>query len=144
MPGEALLKLHVKARSALRLSEVFSLANDARIQSEAYDAVGVNHALQLNFTQKAFTPETGTAQVFAPMPNPTTGSTRMPIRLNIPETVSFEITDLSGKSLWHTVSVLETGAHFLEIPASALPQSGVYIWRVCAGTVTQSGRLLRI
>ncbi|MBC7776987.1 MAG: hypothetical protein H7246_16265 [Phycisphaerae bacterium] len=144
LPGDALLHLRVKARSTARLSEVFKMPKVARVQPEVYDAAGVTHPLQLVFSQRASTFETGAIQVFTPMPNPTTGSALLPLRLNAAETVSLEICDLRGQALWRMVSPLEPGAHFLEIPAAAMSQSGVYVWRVCAGNVVQSGRMVRL
>jgi len=144
LPGDALFRLRVKALSSLRLSEVFKMPEDAKILPEAYYAEGVNHSLQLVFSQQANSAEAGMPQVFAPMPNPTTGAARLPLRLNAQEAVSLEICDLAGSVLWRTVSALESGAHFLEIPAAALSHSGVYVWRVRAGSLAQSGRLVRL
>ena len=78
------------------------------------------------------------------MPNPTTGSTRLPLRLQEKETVSLEICDLTGSVLWRSVVTLESGAHFLEIPAATMPHPGIYVWRVGAGSLAQSGRLVRL
>ncbi len=144
LPGDAVLYMRLKARSALRLSEVFQLSKSAPIQAEAYDDSGIEHPLQLVFSKKEISAKTANVQVFAPMPNPTTGSARLPLRLNAAETVSLEISDLAGRSLWREVSSLEAGAYFLQIPASAIPQSGVFVWRVCAGSVVESGRLVRM
>ncbi len=144
LPGDALLSLRLKAHSTGRLSEILKLSNELYIQPEAYDMSGVNHAIKLTFSPKPTDSATQIAQVFAPIPNPTTGSARLPLRLNAPEKVSLELCDLAGKVLWRSVSTLEPGAHFLEIPADALPQSGVYVWRAFAGSVVQSGRLVRL
>ncbi len=144
LPGDALLCLRIKARSTARLSEVLKMPKAARVQPEVYDVAGVNHPLQLVFSHKQSTTETGDLQVFSPMPNPTTGAAQLPLRLNAPETVSLEICDLAGQVIWRKVSPLESGAHFLEIPASAMSQSGVYVWRVCAGNAVQSGRMVRL
>ena len=144
LPGDALLRLRVKAHSSLRLSEVFSMSKDALIQPEAYDAEGLNHPLQLIFSNKESSVDVGQPQIFAPMPNPTTGSARLPLRLHEKETVSLEICDLTGRVLWRNVESLESGAHFLDIPSSAMPHPGVYVWRVGAGNLAQSGRLVRL
>ncbi|MBP6812243.1 MAG: T9SS type A sorting domain-containing protein [Saprospiraceae bacterium] len=143
-PGDPLLYLRVKAHSTARLSDIFSLPANARIQPEAYDSEGINHPVELIFSQKPNSDAKGELQVFNPLPNPTTGSARLPLRLTAPETVSLEISDLSGKTIWRMVSPLESGNHFMEIPAAALSQSGVYVWRVFAGKTAQSGRLVRL
>ncbi|MDO8365644.1 MAG: hypothetical protein Q7T20_02520 [Saprospiraceae bacterium] len=144
LPGDVLMRLRVKARSTARLSEIISLSGETNILPESYDAAGISHPLQLVFSKKANSVETGRPQVFDPMPNPTTGSAQLPLRLIAPEKVLLEISDLSGKILWHSASWLASGAHFLEIPAAAMSQSGIYIWRVCAGGLIQSGRLIRL
>jgi len=145
LPGDVLLYLRVKARSTARLSELIGMPMDVQIQPEAYELTGVNRPFELVFSQKTNTDETARkAQIFQPLPNPTTGSARVPLRLSVPEIATIEIIDLSGKMLWRISSLLESGAHFLEIPASAISQSGVYVWRVCAGSLVQSGRLVRL
>ena len=144
MPGDALLYLRVKARASVQLAEVLQLSSHPRIRPEAYDAEGSLHPIQLAFSNKLPSEESGAFQVFSPMPNPTTGASALPLRLKEATAVTFELLDLSGKTLWQQVTNLEAGAHFLEIPASAMPQAGVYFWRVCAGPEGQSGRLVRI
>ncbi|MFN0215740.1 MAG: hypothetical protein ACKVT2_15890 [Saprospiraceae bacterium] len=143
LPEDVLFHLRVKAHADVRLSDVLTMLNKTRIQPEAYDPEGVPHPLQLVFSEKPAISESINAQVFPPTPNPTTGSSRLPLRLNESEIVSLEIFDPSGRLSWrHTVS-LEPGTHFLEIPASAIPESGVYVWRVYSESLMQSGRLLR-
>ena len=144
LPGDALLRLRVKARSTAKLSDVFYLTKEARLQPEAYDETGVNHPLQLAFSSNPLSDETPATAISAPVPNPTTGSARLTMRLNTPETVSLEICDFTGKLVWHTLSTMEPGTHELEIPAAAMSQTGVYVWRVCAGNMVQSGRLIKI
>ncbi len=144
MPGDELMRLRVKAHARLRLSEAIQISKNAPFQSEVYDAVSGEHGLQLVFSPKEKALDSGNAHVFAPMPNPTTGAVRLPLRLQVPESVSLELCDIAGNTLWHHITSLEVGAHFLEIPADAMLQTGVYVWRVCAGNTTQSGRLIRI
>ncbi len=144
LPGDALLFLRVKAHFKVQLSEVLELSKFASIQPEVYDEIGTCHPLELSFSLKGDELVSINTQVFAPMPNPTTGSTRLPLRLNAAEQVSLEICDLSGKLIWQSKISLESGAHFLEIPAIAMPQSGVYIWRLGAESMSQSGRLVRL
>ena len=144
LPGDALMRVRVNAKADLKLSEVLKLSEKPRILPEVYDADGNNHPLQLVFSQKATPTEKGKVQIFSPMPNPSTGSAHLPLRLDAAETVSMELTDLAGRTFYRMVSKLESGAHLLEIPATAMPLSGVYIWRVIAGTASQSGRLVRL
>lgn len=144
LPGDELLRLRVNARSDAKLSEVFQLPANTRVVPEAYDATGLTFPLQLAFSNKEHLAGSGANQWIQPMPNPTTGSARLPLRLQIPETVSLEISDLAGKTLWRNEVSLEAGAHFIEIPALSMPHSGMYVWRVLAENLTQSGRIVRL
>ena len=68
----------------------------------------------------------------------------LPIQLSEAENLRLEVRDLSGKLLWTNDLMLEKGAHALEIPASVMPQAGVYVWRVQAGTVLSTGKISKI
>ncbi len=144
LPGDALLYLRIKSHTDTRLSDALGLSNNGRMAAEAYDEVGIRHPLQLAFVEKTNNPHSTQAQIFNPMPNPTKGGASIPLRLSATETVSIEISDLAGKSVWRQTLALDAGAHFLDIPASAMEQSGLYLWRVCAGNVVESGRLMRL
>jgi hypothetical protein len=144
LPGDALMHLRIKTHADTRLSESLSLSNNGRMTPEAYDELGIRHPLQLAFTEKTDLAHSAQAQIFNPMPNPTKGSASIPLRLNASETVSIEISDLAGKSVWRQVLNLDAGAHLLDVPASAMEQSGLYLWRVCVGNVVESGRLMRL
>lgn len=78
-----------------------------------------------------------------PSPNPTSAGASLPIQLLHSETVLLEVIDLSGKLLFQLKTTLPEGPALLEIPASALSQSGVYFWRVRAGEVDHSGKIVR-
>ena len=84
------------------------------------------------------------ANVSQPRPNPTSGSSFLPINLPFAEAIHFEINDIGGKVIWFTDLKLEKGSHQLEIPASAMPGSGVYLWRLRAGKLLKSGKLVRL
>lgn len=144
LPGDALLNLKVKAHSATRLSEAIKLSNHGHLEAEAYDEMGVQHPLQLAFSSKNANLSTAQAQIFNPMPNPTTGAAKIPLRLNDTESVTVEVSDLAGKIVWRQESTLSAGSHFIDLPASAMGLSGLYLWRVCAGEVVKSGRLMRL
>ncbi|MFN0176021.1 MAG: T9SS type A sorting domain-containing protein [Saprospiraceae bacterium] len=144
LPEDALLFLRVKARSTTQLSAVLRMVTDPWIRPEAYDKEGINHPVKLVFSQKAISEVKRELQVFSPLPNPTTGSAQLPLRLMVPETVLLEISDLAGKMIWQMATPLEPGNHIIEIPAFVLSQSGVYVWRVSVGNTTQSGKLIRL
>jgi len=142
LPGDAFMRLKVRAHSNGKLSEIIKLPENAQISPEAYDTEGVSHRLQLVFSQEISSTEQNKVQIFSPMPNPTTGITRLPLRLMTPEMVSLELADLSGKVIVNQSYNLDAGAHMLDIPAT-IP-SGVYVWRVIAGSVSKSGKLVRL
>ena len=142
--GDTWLRLKVKALAGVSLSEAIYGTKRGLLQAEAYDENGLEHPLSWRFSKTESLPETGSAQIFTPMPNPSTGASRIPLRLNAAENVSVEITDLRGNLIWRQASSLTAGAHFLDIPASAMDASGIYIWRVFAGETFKSGRLVRI
>ncbi|MDO8368833.1 MAG: T9SS type A sorting domain-containing protein [Saprospiraceae bacterium] len=79
-----------------------------------------------------------------PRPNPSVGDAILPIYLPRAENLRLEISDLTGKLLWVNEVQLEQGNHNLEIPASAMSGKGVYVWRVWAGAVVKTGKLVRI
>jgi len=78
-----------------------------------------------------------------PAPNPTQEGALLPIQLISAETVVLEVMDFSGRLLFYIETVLPEGAALLEIPAIALPNPGVYVWRVRAGEMVKAGKMLR-
>lgn len=141
MAKEDLFVLKIKALAPLRLSEALYLAKE-KIASESYTAGEVIHRLQLQFTERTET--FGEPVVSQPMPNPTAMGATIPLRLVQPETVTLELNDISGRQLWFNQLTLNYGTHLLDIPATALPQTGVYVWRVRAGKMSANGKLIKI
>lgn len=76
-------------------------------------------------------------------PNPTCGAASLPLFLPKAENLRVELSDLSGKLLWFNDLRIDSGNHNLEIPASAMPTAGMYVWRVRAGEVLLAGKLVR-
>jgi len=140
-PDENLVSLKIRAKKALRLSEAISLAKE-KIAPEAYTAGEAVQKLNLRFTERA--EAIGETAIFHARPNPTSAGSRVPLRLAQSENITAELTDLSGKRLWFNQITLNAGTHLLEIPASEMPQSGVYVWRVQAGAATMSGKLVKL
>lgn len=143
LPGDVLLRLQVRARSTTRVAAALSIPENGRLNPEAYDPSGAALPLQLEISNRNFSSEQTGALWFSPQPNPTISSTRLPLRLFAPETVAFDLFDLQGKLCWQTTLDLDSGAHFIDIPASAMPEAAVYLWRATAGASTQSGRIVR-
>jgi hypothetical protein len=87
---------------------------------------------------------TPSASILPPVPNPTSAEARIPVQLTKAGQVRLEITDLSGKLIWQRSLELGAGSHMLEVAPQALPQTGVYVWRVQTGNTTALGKLIRI
>jgi len=81
--------------------------------------------------------------VGSPQPNPTNEGALLPLQLLGAETVLLEVMDFSGRLLFHSEMFLPAGPALLEIPPSVMPQAGVYLWRVWAGDVAKSGKIVR-
>ena len=79
-----------------------------------------------------------------PQPNPTQGGAMLPIYLTTAENLQLEISDLAGRVLWVNDLHLEKGSNILDIPASAMSSAGVFVWRVRAGEMVKSGKLVRL
>ena len=140
LPDENLLTLRVRALAPVRLSEAISIAKE-KISPEAYTAGERAQNLQLEFTERSA--ETGEKVIFAPQPNPTTSGAAIPLRLAQTETVTLELTDISGKRLFFNQITLDAGAHLLDIPTIAFLQPGMYVWRVQAAEMVGSGKLVK-
>jgi len=136
-----LLWLRVKALEDVQLSRAFHSFAKPKLVPEAYDSEGVSQLLQIVFSGK---PDTEMAQVFAPQPNPTTGSAVLPVQISDAQQLRLEVYDLNGKLLWANEVNVEKGSHLLEIPAAVTPKVGLYVWRVQAGDFVQTGKLSKI
>lgn len=79
-----------------------------------------------------------------PEPNPSYAGAMLPLQLIWDETVVLELSDLSGRLLYRTESHLPAGPAMLEIPAYAMPRTGVYVWKLRAGDMMKSGRVVRL
>ena len=141
LPSSELLRLRIKARSDVRLSDVFKTPVISSLSAEAYDAEGNAHPLHFVFSEK----EAGEAiRIFSAQPNPTTAGVSLPIQLSQAENLQLEVRDLTGRLIWSNKLYLDMGSHALEIPANALPQAGVYIWHLKAGQSFKTGKITKI
>ena len=141
-PDENLLTLRIRALTDAHLHDVISTGG--RLISEAYTADEIAHPLQLQFVEKTISSAVGQTAIFPPQPNPTSAGATIPIRLGKPESVSVEVMDFSGKIIFQQKNPLESGAQMLEIPATAFPQTGVYVWRVTADEALRTGKITRM
>ncbi len=141
LPGDNLFTLQIRARKDVLLREAIYLTNNT-LQPEAYPENGSTTRLALQFrTQGEDARET---LIFPAQPNPTTGSACIPVRLQESVPVIVEIFDATGKVVFQQKNTLQAGAQLLEIPAAAIAIAGVYGWRVQAGGVVQTGKLVRL
>ncbi|GAB4493395.1 MAG: hypothetical protein OHK0019_17300 [Saprospiraceae bacterium] len=138
-PEENVLSLRAKALQSATLQEVVQLKNE-RLTAEIYTSGAAIRPLQLIFEKNER--QSGTV-VFQPQPNPTTAGVRIPVWLARSEKICLEVVDFSGKTIFQTERVFESGSQILEIPATVFPATGLYGWRACAGEVVQSGKIVR-
>lgn len=147
--NEKLYTLHLRALAPVRLSEAISFSQPTTehpraMRSEGYNQLETPFTFQPAFRGEASADQSKLNQVYAIQPNPTAGFAQIPVRLSQTETVELQLTDLSGKVLLQTVQSLPSGMHLLDIPAEAMPQAGVYAWRVRAGMEVATGKLVRL
>ncbi|MBK8965926.1 MAG: T9SS type A sorting domain-containing protein [Lewinellaceae bacterium] len=53
-----------------------------------------------------------------------------------------ELFDLNGRLIFQNHRNLPEGLHWLDVPADAMPEAGVYVWRVQVGDTIATGRLV--
>lgn len=144
LPGDDLLTIRLRTLRPVKLRTALALADPTKLglRAEAYRANENPVHLALQFSASpALTAEENA--IFAPQPNPTGAGARIPIRLAQAGTVTLELTDLTGRLLLCTTMLLDAGTQSLDLPAIAFPQAGLYGWRVKAGTMVRSGKVVR-
>ena len=140
VPGENLLTLRIHARTDVRLRDALTLDNTL-LRAEAYTDQEVAQNLSLQFREQPTLAEN--TAIFPAQPNPTTAGAMIPVRLQLAENVILEVFDATRKRVFQQANWLAAGSQMIEIPAVALPTSGVYTWRVQAGAVVQAGKIVR-
>jgi hypothetical protein len=136
--GHTLFSLKIKVLQKVALSQTLAL-QPADLRSEAYGDSGTAQPLALHFLGgKATRP----AEFLPPSPNPTSGETTFGARLPAPATVRLDLWDAAGRTLHRADWSAPAGLWQWTLPASALPRSGVYGWRVAAGENVWSGKLV--
>lgn len=138
--GTAVLKLRWRAKTAIQFSEVLRLA-PKQLHPEAYTRSGEAQTVQLLFGNPA--DHTKTA-IFSPLPNPTGGSARLAVQVSeVAINARLELFDLNSRRVYQSQTDLAAGLHWLDLPADAMPEPGVYFWRVQLGREVATGRLVR-
>lgn len=80
----------------------------------------------------------------APQPNPTTGPVWFGVYLPEPAALSVEVFDTGGRLVYADDWPGQAGAQQFELPATALPVSGIYFWRITAENGARaSGKIVR-
>ncbi|MEI6409175.1 MAG: hypothetical protein WCR52_07325 [Bacteroidota bacterium] len=139
-PGSPLFRLRVRAQEALRLRDVLRL-NNAQLKAEAYDEADQPQApLSLEFRAPVETPDEST--VFAPQPNPTKAGTTFPILLTSDARVHLDLFDSTGKAVYQVDVEANVGNLMLEVPAHAMPGTGLYFWKMEVGGNLWNGKLV--
>lgn len=81
--------------------------------------------------------------LFGPYPNPTSGESFFTLQLTAATSAEIHVFDAAGKEIYHDQRYAQEGAQQITVPASALPASGVYFWKIAAGNQIRSGKLVR-
>jgi len=136
---EPLLYLLAETKRPVFLSDAFKI-NNTRLTAEAYTSESQPiRPMQLRIGKAA----ASGARFFPPRPNPFSGKTVFELTLEAPQTVRLEIISLTGQIVYQADHPLEAGQHSLTLGGAELPGSGVWAYRIVAGTHIFSGRLLR-
>ena len=144
LPDEPLFYLHIQALAPLHLADAFTL-DTVDIRPQAYSNLVSDSLVGLQFVvgMVATTEPGAVRQIFTPQPNPTTAGVRIPVRLDQSANITVEILDGQGRLLYRQEQSGNAGAQWLEVPASAFPQAGLYFWRIQAGELFGAGTILR-
>jgi hypothetical protein len=137
----ALFTLHLRAKKDLRLSQSLRLRRDL-MKSEATDASVWRREMILQFLDDS-SPATGPTQVYAPVPNPTSGLTRWGIQMEAAGSIQLRLLDQTGRLVHTQAWLADTGFQSIELMADQLPASGLYFWQIEAGGQRFHGKLVR-
>ena len=137
--GYTLFPLKVRALQKTTLSESLTL-QAAPLRPEAYGPAGERQPMSLFFQKNE---AAGQAQFFPPSPNPTSGEAAFGALLHEPAAVRLDVWDAAGRLVYSTEFPAPAGRLDWVLPASALPQSGVYGWRAAVGERVWAGKVLR-
>lgn len=144
--GERLFTLHLRARKHLRLSEEVRLTQPGQpyfMASEYYDSREKAGNFQLAFRGFAVSQNNAGDQDLQAQPNPTSGASYLPLKINEESSVRLSVTDVNGRLLLVREQTMPAGMHLLEIPESVMPQPGCYVWKIETGARNITGKLIR-
>lgn len=141
MPDDRIATVRLRALAPVRLRDAIQMT-EKRPVPEAYTAAESARDLQLQFVDRDV-PENEGPSIFEPAPNPTRGAALIPLRLEQPTSIQVDVTDAQGRLTYTLRQTMEAGSGNLELPAAAFSVSGVYFWRVQAGAIEKSGKIVR-
>ncbi len=138
--GHTLFSLKIRVLQKTVLSEALSLQPE-RLLPEAYGAAGAWQSVSLFFQKNEATSQT---EFFPPYPNPTSGDATFGTLLHEPAALRLEVWDAGGRLAYSTEFSAPAGRMDWVLPALAMPQRGVYGYRVAAGEVVWAGKVVRM
>ncbi len=139
--GQPLASLRIRALAPLRLREALRAAPQ-QMSAEVADETRTLQQIQWLYRAPSDKQGEGWA-VYAPYPNPTTVGLRIPVQAPVAASLRLLIVDELGRQMHAETFDLAPGLQWLEAPASALPVSGVYRWRVEGSDWSRSGSVVR-
>ncbi|MCC6460634.1 MAG: HYR domain-containing protein [Saprospiraceae bacterium] len=142
-PGaEPVFYLKIKSLQAVQLSQALALRPE-RLPAEGYLAGGAIQHLELRFAAAGPIAQT---EIFPALPNPSAGQdVRIPLALAEPTTVFVEVYDSNGRQVYVAEEPLPAGFQQLLLPAEVLGQTpGIFAYRLRAGLLSSSGKLIRL
>jgi len=128
--------VRLRASEPVSVRDVLRMAADAR--NEGYTHTGAVRNLHLKFCDA----ESAGAEIGVVWPNPTSGAARIDLYLDVPGPVVVEVWNAQGQQTWQQYQQVDAGAQRLVLPASAFSGGGMYTWRVSAGSVAKTGKVL--
>lgn len=95
-------------------------------------------------TSSLFSPAANTLRTTPATPNPFTDKALVQIELTETTSVLLEVFGLDGRLRWSEEQRLPAGLQALEIPAEAVEQGGMALYRVRAGSGVATGKVARL
>jgi Secretion system C-terminal sorting domain len=138
---ETLFILTFKAKQNGKLSDWFFLEKNGDLQAEAYDESEAIRPLSLHFKGEKVHND---FMVLQNQPNPFHSSTEIQFRLPVADEVRFTLYDLSGKVIQSETRHFAEGWNTLTLPKNALPNSGIYYYRLDSNNGSATKKMIMI
>jgi hypothetical protein len=142
--SSVLAEIQVKALQDFSVPQALSNTN------EKMQGLWVDEHLTLHPIDTAFAalsaevePIAPGVEIGAPMPNPFSEKTFIPLALEKPDIVFLELNDVSGKRLLQQTFQLQAGQHNLEISGKDAPSNSLLIYRIWTENWSHAGKILR-